>query len=252
MNRIKSGKGVMWTMSVNQNIVVLTGAGISKESGLETFRDAGGIWSQVRIEDVATPEAFARDPARVHEFYNMRRAKLASGGIEPNPGHLALARLEEQWPGEVLIVTQNIDNLHEKAGSENILHMHGELLKCRCVHCGEVFAWERDLDTSMDCGECQRTGGLRPHVVWFGEMPIHMEEIYAALDDCALFVSIGTSGNVYPAAGFVQHVRMKGGAHSVELNLEPSEGATMFAEAQYGPASEIVPAFVEQVLEKGW
>ena len=236
-------------MNPDQNIVVLTGAGISKESGLDTFRDAGGIWATVRIEDVATPQAFAKDAARVHEFYNMRRERLAEGGIEPNAAHLALTRLEEQWPGEVLVVTQNVDNLHEKAGGSNIVHMHGELLKGRCAHCGDVFGCSRDLDTSMVCESCGRAGGLRPHVVWFGEMPLHMDDIYMALERCGLFVSIGTSGNVYPAAGFVQHVRANGSAHSVELNLEPSESASLFAESVYGPATKVVPAYVERLLE---
>ncbi len=244
-------KGVA-ILNPNQNIVVLTGAGISKESGLDTFRDEDGIWSKVRIEDVATPEAFARDPGRVHDFYNMRRNALGMSGVKPNAGHKALARLEAEWPGRVLVVTQNVDNLHEAAGGANVLHMHGELMKARCAHCGDVFAWADDLDVSMECQTCARTGGLRPHVVWFGEMPIYMEEIHQALELCGLFVSIGTSGNVYPAAGFVQHVRMTTDAHTVELNLEPSEGSAQFAETIYGQASEIVPAFVQRVLEKGW
>ncbi len=236
-----------------QNIVILTGAGISTESGLDTFRDADGIWSTVRIEDVATPEAFARDPARVHGFYNTRRAKLAAGGVAPNAAHQALARLEAEWPGEVLIVTQNIDDLHERAGSRNIIHMHGELLKVRCQGCGGVTVWDGDLGGKDVCGECATLGGLRPHVVWFGEMPLQMERIYEALDRCATFMSIGTSGNVYPAAGFVAHVSAgRGGinrsAHTVELNMEPSEGASLFAETHYGPATTLVTAYVDGVL----
>ena len=233
------------------NIVILTGAGISKESGLDTFRDADGIWAKVRLEDVATPEAFARDPARVHDFYNGRRQRLASGEVEPNAAHLALARLEAEWPGDVLIVTQNVDNLHERAGSRNLIHMHGEHLKARCDACDVVFAWEADLSADLACETCGASGGLRPHVVWFGEMPLEMERIFAALDACALFVSIGTSGNVYPAAGFVQHVRRAGDTRAVELNLEPSEGASRFHEAEYGPATKIVPAFVERLLSEG-
>ena len=234
-----------------QNIVVLTGAGISKESGLSTFRDADGIWSKVRIEDVATPEAFARDPAGVHAFYNARRSKLAKGEVEPNAAHRALARLEAEWPAEVLIVTQNIDDLHEQAGSRNLLHMHGELLKVRCKACSDVAPWTENLSVEEVCNHCGVAGGLRPHVVWFGEMPMDMDRIYQALDRCRLFLSIGTSGNVYPAAGFVAHVNEGGLAHTAELNLEPSEGATLFSEAHYGPATEEVPAYVEKVLSQG-
>ena len=232
-------------------IVVLTGAGISKESGLATFRDADGIWAAVNVEDVATPEAFARDPVRVHEFYNARRRGLLAAQVRPNAAHRALARLEAEWPGEVLIVTQNIDDLHERAGSKNLIHMHGELLKARCSSCGDVVAWREDMTLNHGCPACAKPGKLRPHVVWFGEMPFAMDEIYAALDRCALFMSIGTSGNVYPAAGFVHHVRVSGRAHSVELNLEPSEGATLFAETVYGKASEVVPAYVEKLLTRG-
>ncbi len=236
--------------TIPPNIVVLTGAGISKESGLDTFRDADGIWSQVRLEDVATPEGFRRDPAMVHQFYNARRRRLAQGDIEPNPAHLALARLEREWRGEVLIVTQNIDDLHERAGSDNLIHMHGELLKVRCRQCRKPLVWVGDLDTGHACPDCGRTGSLRPHVVWFGEMPLAMDRINAALRHCGLFVSVGTSGNVYPAAGFVAAVRQAGRAHTIELNLEPSEGASLFHEARYGKASDLVPAFVEEMLSR--
>jgi len=228
------------------SVVVLTGAGISKESGLDTFRDADGIWAKVRIEDVATPEGFNRDPAQVHAFYNARRRNL--GDVQPNPAHLALARLEREWPGGVLVVTQNIDDLHERAGTTHLIHMHGELNKVRCMDCGNPFAWEDDLDLSHACPDCGRQGYLRPHVVWFGEVPLEMETIGHALADCALFVSIGTSGNVYPAAGFVRMVRRQGSAHTIELNLEPSQGATAFAETRYGRASDLVPAFVDELL----
>ncbi len=229
-------------------IVVLTGAGISKESGLETFRDADGIWSKVRIEDVATPEAFARDPARVHAFYNARRQGLLNANVQPNPAHVALARLERDWPGGVLIVTQNIDDLHERAGSANLIHMHGELLKSRCEECGDITECRHDLSIALKCLSCGRDGGLRPHVVWFGEMPLSMDEIEQALARAGLFMSIGTSGNVYPAAGFVEVVRHYGRGHSVELNLEPSVGATSFAETRYGPAGDVVPAYVDELL----
>ncbi|SBW08158.1 deacetylase of acetyl-CoA synthetase, NAD-dependent [uncultured Alphaproteobacteria bacterium] len=238
-------------MTETPSIVILTGAGISKESGLDTFRDSDGIWAKVRIEDVATPEAFARNPSRVQEFYNARRLGLRDPKVVPNAAHDALARLEREWPGEVLLVTQNIDDLHERAGSQNLIHMHGELLKVRCEYCDALMRWDDPLSTATPCPHCGRKGGMRPHVVWFGEMPLGMDTIYEKLDTCGLFVSIGTSGNVYPAAGFVQHVRYRGLAHSVELNLEPSQGATLFAEVILGPATEIVPAFVDRILKDG-
>lgn len=229
-------------------IVVLTGAGVSKESGLDTFRDADGVWAKIGVEEVATPEAFARNPAKVHDFYNSRRRTLMKGTVVPNAAHLALARLEAEWPGEVLIVTQNIDDLHERAGSQNLIHMHGEHLKVRCRDCGAVYRWTEDLFLDSACLTCGGTGGMRPHVVWFGEMPLEMERIYAALEASGLFVSVGTSGNVYPAAGFVRHVRQFTEAHTVELNLEPSLGANLFAEARYGPATQVVPRFVDELL----
>lgn len=240
----------MRSLPLKGSIVILTGAGISKESGLDTFRDKDGIWSKVRLEDVATPDGFRRDPARVHAFYNARRRNLAEGGVEPNAAHAALARLEREWPDEVLIVTQNIDNLHERAGSENLIHMHGELLKIRCTRCARPFTWTEDLGLDHKCPDCYRVGTLRPHVVWFGEVPLDMERIFEALAECALFVSIGTSGHVYPAAGFVQGVRGQGNAYTVELNLEPSQGATLFHESRLGPASELVPAFVDELLSR--
>jgi NAD-dependent deacetylase len=237
--RIRPGRG--------QPIVVLTGAGISKESGLDTFRDRDGIWSKVRIEDVATYEAFARDPGRVHDFYNRRRRGLLDPVVQPNPAHLALARLERDWPGEVTVVTQNIDDLHERAGSRSLVHMHGELLKAACERCRVVHVWREDLSPETACPACGAAGRLRPHVVWFGEMPLEMDRIAALLDRAGLFVSIGTSGNVYPAAGFVAEIRARG-VPSVELNLEPSEGASLFTHAILGPASRVVPAFVDDLL----
>jgi len=233
------------------SIVVLTGAGISKESGLDTFRDADGIWSKVRIEDVATPEAFAHDPERVHGFYNARRRGLLDPSIEPNAAHEALAELERDWSGDVLIVTQNIDNLHERGGSKNVIHMHGELLKSICNECGVVTTCTDDLAVSMRCETCRATGSLRPQVVWFGEMPLDMERIENALMKAGLFISIGTSGNVYPAAGFVDAVRRYGKGHTVELNLEPSTGATMFAQSIYGAATKIVPDYVRTLMSPG-
>ena len=238
--------------AAGRRIVVLTGAGISKESGLDTFRDADGIWARVRLEEVATPEAFRRDPARVHAFYNARRRGLLCETVQPNPAHRALARLEADWPGEVLLVTQNIDDLHERAGSRRLIHMHGELLQARCLACGNVAPWREDMGLDSSCLACATIGRLRVNVVWFGEMPFAMERIVAALAACDLFVSIGTSGTVYPAAGFVAEARQIGRAHTVELNLEPSEGRSLFAEHHYGPAATLVPRFVERVLGEGW
>lgn len=225
------------------DLVILTGAGVSAESGLSTFRDPGGIWQRVRIEDVATPEAFARDPAGVHAFYNARRAQLPDA--QPNAAHLALARLEREWPGAFLLVTQNVDDLHDRAGSRP-LHMHGELRRVRCLACGARHGWGMDLFVDTPCPACgaQR---LRPDIVWFGEMPMGMDRIGAALDGCGLFASVGTSGNVYPAAGFVDDAA---GAHKVELNLEPSAGSALFDEMHHGPATQVVPAWVERMLRQ--
>jgi NAD-dependent deacetylase len=228
-----------------KRIVILTGAGLSAESGIATFRDKGGIWSTVRIEDVATPDAFARNPARVHEFYNTRRRSAV--GVQPNQAHKALAKLESAIGDYLLVVTQNIDGLHEAAGSKRLLHMHGELGQAFCHHCDRRAPATGDLSTADCCSSCGKSGGIRPDIVWFGEMPYHMAEIEAALAACDLFISIGTSGNVYPAAGFVAGAR-RHRAYTVELNLEPSEGADLFHEAIHGPATQVVPAFVDRLL----
>ena len=230
-------------------ILILTGAGISKESGLDTFRDADGTWSKFPLEEVATPEAFARNPPRVHEFYNARRRMLRNSSITPNAAHRALANLERNWPGGSLLVTQNIDDLHERAGSRHLIHMHGELLKARCQRCRKVSEWPDDLSEESVCPSCQRAAHMRPHVVWFGEIPLEIDTIREAVTACDLFAAIGTSGVVYPAAGFVQEAQ-RAGAHTVELNLEPSEGHSLFAERVYGPATEIVPAFVDDLLRQ--
>ncbi len=229
-----------------KRIVILTGAGISAESGLGTFRDADGLWTEFDLDDVATPEGFARDPELVHGFHNTLRLKVIEA--EPNAAHLALAKLEREHAAPVLVVTQNVDDLHERGGSENVLHMHGEMFKGRCQACGQVAEWRGDMGLDALCGACGKTGVMRPHVVWFGEMPFEMERIYLELAQCDLFLSIGTSGNVYPAAGFVEDVRGHGKAHTVELNLEPSEGHSLFAEQRYGPATEVVPAYVAELL----
>jgi NAD-dependent deacetylase len=228
-------------------IVVLTGAGISRESGLDTFRDVGGVWQQVRLEDVCTPEGFRRDPERVHAFYNSRRAQLRE--VEPNAAHRALAELEEAWAlrgGRFLLVTQNVDDLHERAGSRRIVHMHGRLLSAWCLACDGRVDWADDTGALSRCPECGAVGQMRPDIVWFGEVPYGMDRIGAALEWCGLFLSIGTSGSVWPAAGFVAEVR--GRARTVELNLEPSLGSGLFDEARHGPASAIVPAFVAALL----
>jgi NAD-dependent deacetylase len=231
-----------------RSIVVLTGAGISAASGLPTFRGSEGLWLGWRLEDVATPEAFARKPDVVQRFYDLRRRQLLGPEIGPNPAHRALAELERRWPGSVAIVTQNIDDLHERAGSENLIHMHGELLKARCTACAVVSLWRDDLAGAHRCPACSGADLLRPHVVWFGEMPLELDAIYQALATCDLFIAIGTSGQVHPAAGFVEEVRRHGRAHTVELNLEPSAVDSLFAERRRGPASEVVPRYVDDLL----
>ena len=225
-------------------IVILTGAGISAESGLETFRSADGLWAQHRIEDVCTPEALARDPALVHRFYDMRRGALES--VAPNPAHAALARLEAQWPSDLLIVTQNVDDLHERAGSRQVLHMHGELNSALCAACDRRTGWTGPLPLAVDCPACGAPA-LRPDIVFFGEIPYQMDRIEAALSRADMFVSIGTSGAVYPAAGFVRMAQAFG-ARTLELNLETSEGSHWFDESRLGPASVLVPAWVEEML----
>lgn len=223
---------------MTEHIVILTGAGISAESGLGTFRDEGGLWAQHKIEDVATPEGFARDPELVQRFYNMRRAEAVKA--VPNAAHHALAALEAVH--DVLVVTQNVDGLHEAAGSKNVLHMHGSLARAMCATC--QARWDAPLvmtvsDACPSCGE----KATRPDIVWFGEIPYGMERIDAALSQATLFASIGTSGNVYPAAGFVAEARRLG-VPTVELNLEPSAGYSMFDKVRIGPASKTVPEWV--------
>jgi NAD-dependent deacetylase len=227
-----------------RNIVILTGAGVSAESGIDTFRDGGGLWEQHRVEDVATPEAFARDPDLVLRFYDMRREAIQTK--QPNAAHHALARLDREWEGELLIVTQNVDDLHERAGAKRVLHMHGEHLNAWCTACDARVPWTGPLIDRPACPECG-VAALRPDIVWFGEMPYRMDEIFEALERADLFVSIGTSGAVYPAAGFVRNAR-EFGAETLELNLEPSQGTFWFDEARHGPATELVAAWVDEVL----
>ena len=231
-------------LSPDSSIVVLTGAGISAESGLSTFRGAGGLWEHHRFEDLASPGGFARNPGLVHQFYNQRRAQLAQ--VQPNAAHFALADLARAWPGGLLLVTQNVDDLHERAGSVDVVHMHGELGKVRCTRCGVVSTWAGDVSPATPCPACAEVAALRPHIVWFGEQPFELDRIRRALERCGLFVAVGTSGSVYPAAGFV--LRVQPAAHSLELNLEPSEGADRFREQRTGRATEQVPKLVRELL----
>lgn len=228
------------------SLVILTGAGISAESGVKTFRDAGGLWEDHRIEDVASPEGFARDPGLVQRFYNARRRQLRE--VQPNAAHAALARLEAEWQGDFLLVTQNVDDLHQRAGSRGLVAMHGELLKARCLACGEASPWDGDIVPGSRCPACRAEGEMRPHIVWFGEMPLELDRIFRALGGCDVFAAIGTSGNVYPAAGFVDAVPRS--CRTVELNLEPSLVATAFRDRRVGRATELVPAWAEEILRQ--
>ncbi len=234
----------MREMNEVRNIVILTGAGVSAESGIGTFRDKGGLWEQHKVEDVATPQAFARDPDLVLRFYDMRRDHIQKA--QPNAAHWSLAALDADWDGELLIVTQNVDDLHERAGAKRLIHMHGEHLKAWCTACGERSPWRGTLIDRPACPACDAPS-LRPDIVWFGEMPYRMDEIEDALMRCDLFVSIGTSGAVYPAAGYVRTAAHYG-ARTLELNLEPSQGSIFFNESRMGKAGDLVPEWVEEVL----
>ena len=236
-------------MSNKPRVVVLTGAGISADSGLKTFRDSNGLWENHKVEDVATPEAFAANPELVYRFYNARRAQLQEPGVLPNAAHSALARLEKQLGKDFLLVTQNVDDLHERAGSQRMIHMHGKLLSARCTGSGKSHSWDESFDDQTPCPCCTPAAGLRPDIVWFGEMPLQMDDIILALTKADLFISVGTSGQVYPAAGFVQ-VAKDSGARTVELNLQPSDRCDMFDESYHGPASKVVPNFVDSLLEE--
>ncbi|WP_299891956.1 NAD-dependent deacylase [uncultured Ruegeria sp.] len=229
-----------------EKIVILTGAGISAESGLSTFRDEGGLWAQHRIEDVATPEGFARDPDLVQDFYNARRVQAAQ--VQPNAAHQALARLQSEWPSEVVIVTQNVDSLHEAGGAENVIHMHGRLDGALCAACGHRWAAPPEMAVGEPCPACAEPTA-RPDVVWFGEMPYHMEEIYSHLSSASVFAAIGTSGQVYPAAAFV-HEAQAAGAHTIEINLEPTMGTSGFDDRLVGKATETVPQWVNRLLQQ--
>ena len=240
----RSGEDLYCRDMTLDSIVVLTGAGLSAESGLATFRGPGGLWEGQRVEDVCTPEALAANPALVHRFYDERRAGLAT--VAPNAAHQALARLDRDWPGDLLIVTQNVDDLHERAGTKRLLHLHGKLLSALCARCEVRQDWSRDLPPGTVCSGCS-AAAMRPDIVFFGEMPYEMDRVHAALAGCDLFVSIGTSGAVYPAAGFVQIARGAGAA-TLELNLDPSAGSAWFDDSRRGPATALVPAWVDAVL----
>jgi len=230
------------------NIVILTGAGISAESGLKTFRDNDGLWENHRVEEVATPEAFEQNPSLVYRFYNARRAQLQQDDVNPNAAHEALAKLEKAFGSNLMLVTQNGDDLHERGGSQSVYHMHGKLLSARCAISQQTFDWSDSFDHTTKCPCCNRVT-LRPDIVWFGEMPMYMEEIYDALSKADVFIAIGTSGNVYPAAGFVQ-IAKESGAHTIEANLEPGVTNALFDESLTGPASHIVPQWVDQLISK--
>jgi NAD-dependent deacetylase len=229
------------------SIVILTGAGISAESGLPTFRDKDGLWEGHRVEDVACPDAFLRNPDLVHKFYNLRRAALKT--VAPNAAHLALARLQQQFPGRVTLITQNVDDLHERAGSTKVIHMHGELRKAICTRCDHGAEWEGDLQTTTPCPACGLTGGMRPDIVWFGEIPYHMERIESAVETADVFAAIGTSGHVYPAAGFVSLAKLAG-AETIEINNAQTLISGRFGTHRIGPASVEVPRWVDEVLSK--
>lgn len=231
-----------------KKIVILTGAGISKESGIATFREGDGLWENHRIEDVASPLGFAKNPDLVYDFYNKRRAQLLDPQIAPNAAHLALAKLEKNFGGEILIITQNVDNLHQRAGSNNIIHMHGELLKIRCLGCSHIFETKEDIDRNSRCPKCKSKGHLRPHIVWFGEMPFGLDEIEDALFQADLFLCIGTSGVVYPAAAFVQLAKQNGHCRAVEFNISQTAISRYFDETCLGPAGESVERFVSELI----
>jgi len=231
--------------SHGKSVVVLTGAGISAESGLPTFRDKDGLWEGQRVEDVACPQAFVRNPELVQRFYNLRRAALDS--VQANAAHLALARLQQEYSGRVTLITQNVDDLHERAGSTGVIHMHGELRKALCARCGQRMQWLDELQTTTPCPACGRSGGLRPDIVWFGEIPYHMDLIEEAVAAADVFAAIGTSGLVYPAAGLV-HLARSAGAHTLEINNAQTQVSVCFDRHLIGPASVEVPRWVGELL----
>ncbi len=236
-------------MNSKKKIVILTGAGISAESGIKTFREQEGLWEGHVIEDIATPGGFIRNPDLVHHFYNERRKALKHPSIKPNKAHFALSKLQKEWKEEVCVITQNVDNMHERAKQTEVIHMHGELLKVFCIYCENIFEWKKHTSTALPCPKCLKTKSLRPRIVWFEEMPFEMELIDEKLAQAGLFISIGTSGNVSPAAGFVEQAFLAG-AQTIEINLQPSVNQKFFQKSIYGKATKVIPLFVEQLLEK--
>ncbi len=237
-------------MTALNSIVLLTGAGISAESGIQTFRASDGLWANHAIEEVATPDAYARNPAKVLDFYNQRRTQLQDPQVAPNAAHLALAKFEQALTaqgGRFTLITQNVDNLHRRAGSQNLIAMHGELQSVFCPACGHRQTWVHDLNSTDLCPVCAESAPLRPDIVWFGEIPYQLDACQAAVEQADLFVSIGTSGQVYPAAGFVALAK-SAGALTAELNLEPTRKDFDFC--LYGPATQVVPAFFEQLMNQ--
>lgn len=231
-------------------IVILTGAGLSSESGIDIYRGKTGLWEKYRLEDVATPEAYKQTPGKVHEFYNIRRSQLSDPKIKPNDAHKALARLDKELGQEVMIITQNVDDLLEKAGVRQVIHMHGELTKIRCENCANVQVWDKDLDVETICTQCGEAGFLRPHIVWFGEIPFGLEMIYTALANCETYISIGTSGSVYPAGGFVQEARKGKCNETVEINSEDTAISSFFDRRITGKAGDVVPGYIDELLER--
>lgn len=228
--------------------VILTGAGVSAESGLGTFRDKGGLWAKYDLNEVATPQGFARDPSKVHDFYNARRANAAAA--LPNPAHHALARLGQALGDRLTLVTQNVDDLHERAGSTGVIHMHGRLDRARCATCTDTWPAPAIMQATDPCPTCG-SPTTRPDIVWFGEIPRQVDDIMQALGDCDVFVAIGTSGTVWPAAGFVNEAAASG-ARTLEMNLDLSAGSGGFGELRLGPAGEVVPVWVDEVLSGQW
>ncbi len=237
---------VLCFLNAVQRIFILTGAGISAESGLRTFRDADGLWEGHKVEEVATPEAFAANPELVHNFYNARRSQLLT--VEPNLAHHALVQLQRKWGDRLTLVTQNVDDLHERAGMEKVMHMHGELLKQTCTNCGDVSDCADRMSIESQCEACGEIGCVRPHIVWFGEMPLLMDQIHSKLMQCELFISIGTSGVVYPAAGFAEEAR-RHGASLIEVNLEGTDISPIFDEHLQGAATDTVPELVKRLTD---
>jgi NAD-dependent deacetylase len=229
-----------------KKIFIHSGAGLSQESGLKTFRDQNGLWENHPVEKVATPEAFEKDPDLVYRFYNLRRSQLYDE-VRPNKAHSSIANFQKKYSGDLFICTQNVDNLLETAGCQKVHHMHGELSKMRCLETNQVFDAPKVFDAQTTCQCCGEPNNLRPHIVWFGEMPFYLGEIQEFLEDLELFISIGTSNQVYPAASFIQYAKQNG-AHCIEVNNEKTQLSPLFNESHIGKASELLPKILEEIL----